>query len=308
VSRQPLFILFALLLCSISEWSVAAAPALADAKQPPTVTYLVSGVLRKIHADGITAQIAHEEIPDYMPAMTMDFTAREPGVLAGLKAGDAISFRLSVGHTESWIDRVQRVPSAVSPEGAAGSDPAALPAEAKQLRAGDRLPRIPLVDQNSRRFSLDTLRGKAWAFTFIFTRCPLPEYCPRLSRHFAAAQRALSEEEGISVRCHFLSITIDPEFDTPARLAAYAKLYGADPARWTFATGDPADLAKLSGAFGVEVARTGAQLDHNLRTVVVDADGRVQRIFIGNEWEPEDLVRELRHAVRASAADSRSED
>jgi protein SCO1/2 len=153
-----------------------------------------------------------------------------------------------------------------------------------------------LKDSHGTPLRLRDFQGRALAFTFIFTRCPLPDFCPRMNAHFAAVQRALAAAAP-DAKWSLLCISLDPAYDTPARLAEYATRYGPDAARWTFATGALADIEKIATACGLQVARGGALPEHNLRTVVVDAAGRVQRTFTGNEWTPEELTAEMQRAM-----------
>ena len=257
---------------------------------PEVTTYEARGVLREVLADGRRAVIAHEAIPGYMAAMTMEFTAAEAQELAGLVPGDALAFRLSVTETESWIDEVRK------------TGHVELPSQKKEepLPApGETVPNVTLVDQSGRTMRLGEFQGRALAVTFIYTRCPLPDYCPLLSTRFAEVQRALASA-GRTDGWHLLSITIDPEHDTPERLGEYARRHAADPGHWTFATGEPAEIARLSGFFGLAVFRAGAEWNHNLRTAVIGPDGSVRKVFTGNRWTAEELAAELRGALPAS--------
>ncbi len=259
-------------------------PASALAPGEHTSTYEVRGVIHKLKPGSGTAVIAHDAIAGYMDAMTMEFTAADPRDLAALAPGDVVSFRLSVSDARSWIDQVRKTGTAPI---SADADPAASPAP------GTPLPDCALVDSRGAALRLSDFKGRAFAFTFIFTRCPLPDFCPRMNANFAAAQRAL----GSDANWHLLSISLDPDYDTPPRLAEYAARYQPDPARWTFATGSREEIEKLGAVFGLKVARTGALPDHNLRTIVVDPAGRIQRVFTGNEWTPEELAAELKRAM-----------
>ncbi len=165
------------------------------------------------------------------------------------------------------------------------------------LRTGDVVPDAEFINQRGEDFRLSAFKGRALALNFIFTRCPLPDYCPRLTNHFMEAQRELMKapQQG---DWHLLSLSFDPEHDTPAQLKVYAQAHGADSSRWTFATGNAASVREFGAAFGLEVSTEGGLLNHNLRTVVIDAAGRVQCIFKGSEWTAQDLVWEMQKAMR----------
>ena len=284
MSSPPIF--FALLALLLFGCDRRAPRAVTDA--PRVSAYEVSGVVRKIDAPRGKAVIAHDAIAGYMEAMTMEFDVTEVESLTALQPGDVIAFRLSVNDTRSWIDQVRKTGRVEN---------TALPTtETGALPPGTPLPDCALVDQRGAAFRLSDFKGRALAFTFIFTRCPLPDFCPLMNRNLAETQRELSTD-GANANWHLLSISFDPEYDTPARLTEYALAYETESGRWTFATGASDDIGKLGGAFGLMVARDGGQIDHTLRTVVIDAAGRVQKVFAGNEWKAAELIDEMRRAM-----------
>ncbi len=263
-------------------------PRVAPQSAPETVRYEGRGVLQKIDAAGRRAVIAHEAIPGYMEAMTMEFDVAAGAPLEALAPGDVIQFQLAVNDTHGWIESLTRTGhTALAP-----TADTALPA------VGTPLPDSALTDERGQPFRLSEYRGRVFAFTFFYTRCPFPDFCPLLAERFGAAQRLRLADGGWSL----LSISLDPATDTPAVLAAYARKVGAADGRWRFATGDAAQLEKLSAPFGLTVVRAGAVLNHNLRTVVVGADGRVRRIFSGNQWSAAELAAELQRASASPRA------
>ena len=253
-------------------------------------TYEVRGVVRRVDREHHRAIIAHEAISGFMDAMAMEFAVPGDDDLARLQAGEKIAFRLSVTDRRSWIDRVQ--PRGV---GELAVPPAPV---AEGLAVGALVPDGALVDAHGGPLRLSDFKGRALALTFIFTRCPLPDFCPRLNEQFSAVQRELLTA---GAGWHLLSISIDPAYDTPERLAAYAPRFHPEPTRWTFATGEADEIERLAGAFGLRTMRAGAELNHTLRTVVVDPAGRVQKIFNGNEWKVAELVAEMQRAMAAAA-------
>jgi protein SCO1/2 len=260
----------------------------AEAGSPPPVTYQGRGVLQELKSDGHKAVIAHETIPGFMDAMTMEFKVEDAGLTKGLVRGDEVEFRLTVTEYQGGIDQLRKTGHRELP-----------PLEVIEPKLGEvgaAVPETALLDQAGHPLHLTDFRGQVLIFTFIYTRCPFPDFCPRMTDQFATTQRLL-KEAGAGEGWHFASISIDPEFDTPERLAAYAQRHSADPARWTFATGDPQELQKLAETFGIVVVKDGAQWNHNLRTVVVGRDGRVRTILPGNEWKPAELVAEVQHAL-----------
>lgn len=256
-------------------------------------SYIVKGVFKESHSAGRTAVIAHETIPGYMDAMTMPFNVKRPDELNGLHSGDKITFRLSVTATDDWIDEIRKTGQTASPEATA---PPRQVNQTQELGPGAVLPDCILTNQSGRCFHLSHFRGSALAFTFFFSRCPLPTYCPRMNSNLAAVQKLLSKD-GSKTNWQLLSISFDPEFDTPAHLANYANLYETDPRHWNFATSGTNEIRRLGGEFGLILWRENGTITHNLRTVVVDAGGRVQKIFTDNEWQPAELAGEINKAM-----------
>ena len=267
-------------------------------------TFQVKGVITKLFSDNKSVEIRHEEVTNYMPAMTMPFEVKNPRELSGLKANDSVTFRLSVTDTDSWIDHIKKVEGKSLTELPATNGFRFVP-DVEPLQVGDALPEYHFTNQLGQAVSTSQFKGQALAVTFIFTRCPLPNFCPRMSSNFEQVQSNLlssgtASSPEPSTNWHLLTISFDPEFDTPAVLKSYAELHHADPAHWSFLTGAPADIRAISDQFGQSFWKdeTGA-INHNLRTVVVDASGKIQKIFTGNSWTPDELAAALREAARS---------
>lgn len=277
--------------CSASGTGPEAAAAGATAPNASTQVFQVDGVVREIKAQGRTAIIRHEEIPGYMAAMTMPFTVKDPKEGAALKPGDRVTFRMTVTETDGWIDQIR-----VRESGAGENPEPEVPSvrivrNVDELAEGDRMPDYPFVTESRRPVRLSDFRGRVLGFTFIYTRCPYPTFCPRQSRQFAEAMAALQKAlPGRSPRWHLLSISFDPAYDTPAVLHRYARQHGHDPAWWNFCTGETIDIDAITEQFGMFFARDGTEFSHNVRTVVVDAEGRIRKIFVGNEWTTAEFV------------------
>ena len=256
--------------------------------------FQVRGVVQGLPLDHGTIAIEHEDIPGFMPSMTMPFSARDEKEIAGLKLGDAISFRLNVTRQDSWIDQVHEIdrlsvhlptPAPVSPSPAS--------ARSKRLREGDAMPDFTLTDQSGKQVTLETYRGHPFVLTFIFTRCPLPNFCPRMSHNFAELQKAIQESSGPLAAARLLSISFDPEHDTPQVLREYGESEGADFNIWTFATGNRAEIERLTNAFSVLVQPEQGTISHSLATALVDPRGKIEKIWRGNGWRSEEVTREL---------------
>jgi len=262
--------------------------------------FQVKGVIKVIKPNGKTAEIAHEEIPNYMEPMTMDFDVKDKRELTGLKAGDYIAFQLVVTTNDAWIENTRKLApqntnAAVSTNAAPHlrKSPVVEP-----LEVGDKVPDYKFTNHLGQAVSFAQFQGRALGITFVFTRCPLPTYCPRMSGNFAAATAKLAAMPNGPTNWSLLSVSFDPEWDTPARLAIYAQQYKPDTNHWQFATTDFWNLDGLTEQLGLQFWKQDGTISHNLRTAVIDTKGRLQKVFIGNEWSPDEFVAEMLKAAQ----------
>jgi len=237
-----------------------------------------------------------------MPAMTMAFNVRDTNELAGLAAADTVRFVLTTTGDTHWIHGIVKVTgpaNAVSPAGAKSAPPNRVP----ELKPGDALPDSDLVSEDGRPLRFSDFRGKALAFTFFFTRCPLPDYCPRMSNNFAKARELMLAKTGAATNWQFLSVSFDPDFDRPEILSAYANAYRAGNAdRWRFAAAPTKTLVELAPQLDLMIRRDpDGGISHNLRTVVLDPQGRIARQLDGNDWTPQQLADALLEAASLRA-------
>ncbi|MEX0736851.1 MAG: SCO family protein [Bacteroidota bacterium] len=269
-----------------------------EGKQTELVTFKLRGEVVGLSPEKGRMMIAHEEIPDYMQAMTMPFKIKDSTLFTGIEVGDTVEGTLAVSRTESWIASL-----AVVGKG----ETAQLSAEdvlfRKLYKEGEPLPDYAFTNHEGKRIRFSDFRGKVLAFTFIYTRCPLPDFCIRMSDHFAKIQKALKSDRSLGGTWHLLTISFDPDFDTPAVLKKYGENYGADFGSWDFATDDIRSITTLADGLNLTMEEDeGGLIAHNLRTAVLDAKGNLAKIFVGNEWTPDDVVQEMRKQVRASVA------
>ena len=228
-----------------------------------------------------------------MPAMTMPFEVS--GVTPGLRQGDRIEATLVVAKSRSWIEDV-KITAAGS--GGEGGGPVA-----RQAVPGVVVPPFELRDQDDRPVTMREFAGRVLVVTFIYTRCPLPDFCPLMVRHLETVRRR-AHEEGIGSRLALLGVTLDPAFDTPAVLRAYGEsvLKNADRfEQWTLATGTPAQIEEVAQFFGVTARAEAGLVTHTLSTAVVGHDGRIMRLFASNSWRPDELYDVVRQGVERSA-------
>ena len=269
-------------------------PVTGDAQQ----VFDVKGVVLEVNAAEKSVRIKHEEIPNYMPAMTMPFDVKDTNELSGLEPGDSVAFRMIVTEKDGWIDQVRKLGGATSTNALPTTGPFRLVRDVEPLEIGDLLPEYHFTNQFSQAVSTSKFKGQALAINFLFTRCPFPTFCPLTANNFAETQQKLASRPNAPTNWHLLTITIDPEFDKPAILKAYGERYNYDPRRWTLVTGELIDITAIAEQFGQTFWRdeTGG-ISHNLRTVVIDASGRVHRNIVGNKWTSDELASELAAAA-----------
>jgi protein SCO1/2 len=236
--------------------------------------------------------------------MTMPFTLKGKAALEDIRPGDEVEGALrvdTVGGEVKDYDLVDLTPTgrsiepAPAPTGVGATEPA--PAV---LKPGDPVPDFAVTTQEGRPLRLSELRGKVVALTFIYTRCPLPEFCPAMDAKFADLARRLSGVPGRADGVRLLSVSFDPGHDTPAVLAAHARRRGAGPPLWTFAVATPEELARVAGPLGLTVAPGSREISHNLRTAVIGPDGRLARLEAGQGWAAPELMRTITDLIPPS--------
>lgn len=256
-------------------------------------TYVVQGLLRSINFADRSITVEHEDIPKFMPSMTMPFDVKTMAEVEPLKAGDAIEFTLIVTDETSWIEGVKKIDASeiqLPVKAKKANQDGAATANVERLKEGDPLPEFELIGSNGHKLNRQTFAGKPLLFTFIFTRCPIPQFCPLMTSHFGQIQETLGQPSPVQL----LSISFDTEFDTPEILAAYAEAHTKDHDQWRFATGTAAEMARLTQAFSVSVQPENGTITHGLATVLVDANGVIRNIWRGNAWKPSEVVAAVR--------------
>ena len=260
---------------------------------PEPRQYELQGQILAMRPEAREVTIRHGDIKGFMPGMTMPFMVEDRALLEGKQPGDLVTATLVVGETEAHLSSITKT----------GTAPIENPIDVTRtegaiLMPGDIVPDQLLVDQDGVPVPISSLRGHRVALTFMYVRCPLPDFCPRMDRNFAAVQKTIkSTPELADVR--LVSVSFDPEFDTPPELKKHAQALGADPAVWKFVTATPEEMDKLTGRFGVHVERDDQKsinITHNLRTAVISPDGRVVKVHSGTDWTPAQLVADLKAA------------
>ena len=238
-------------------------------------SFAARGVILEIKPEDMEVIIRHETITNYMEGMTMPFKVKDRDELAGLQRGDQITFQLDVTQDESWIEKIMKIGRVTVSPTATTSDPIKIPAPGSQVSLLD----YKFTNELGQAVSFHDFRGQALAITFFYTRCPLPEFCPRLSRNFQEASEKLEQMQNIPTNWHLISVTFDPQFDTPETLKNYGDSYHYDPRHWSFLTGPPDKIAALAHGAGVQFQWQDGTINHNFRTLIIDPQSHLQTIF-----------------------------
>lgn len=263
---------------------------------PTGQRYDIKGKVVAVDKTTRTATIAHEDIKGFMPAMTMEFRLKDDAMIQIISPGDQISGSLIVDGISSWLEDI-----VVTKEGVA--DPNATPAQGMGPKPGDEIPAFRLVNQDGKHIHLGQYRGRALALTFIYTRCAMPEYCTLMSNHFHELDQELQKDPDLYAKTHLLSITIDPQYDTPAVLRSYGSAHTERYAEekfdhWEFATGTADEIRGLATFFGMRYyheSDTGTdEIVHSLVTAVIGPDGKVFKLYRENHWKPAEVLADLK--------------
>ncbi len=242
--------------------------------------------------------VAHEAIPGFMDAMTMPYKLKDPGILSELHPGDEITADLLVpenGDGDALLDHIVVI---------AQAKPDYRPTVLYHVpEPGDEVPDFALRNQDGRAIHLHQFRGKTLLLTFIYTRCPLPNFCPLVTHNFAAINRQLAADPSLYAKTHLLCVSFDPDHDTPARLRAYGAAYiGSDArsafAHWDFAVPAKPELKKMALYFDVGVSYgAGDTITHTLSTTLIGPRGKVAQFYPGNEWTPDEVLSDVKRVA-----------
>ena len=296
VLRTSLSLLVSLALASCNREETGAESTVAP--EASILEFHTKGLVKGVDEGGVLT-VEHEEMPGYMAAMTMPFEVKDKNDIEGINVGDEITFKYTVTSEDSWIDNIKLLrSSSYDSKGVKKNKPAPPGAGNNYFTIGDTIEDFNFLSHKNETTKLSDFRGKVLVITFIYTRCPVPNFCPRLSLRFKSALDILSGDTLNQSAYHFLSITFDPEHDTPEMLTQYATSYKSnDHKNWTFLTPGAAESDEFARKVGVVVTRdekNNLSWDHNLRTLIIDRSGKIKTILVGNLWSAEDLVNEVK--------------
>jgi len=263
--------------------------------------YKLRGKVVSTNAATGEVTVDHEAIPGFMDAMTMPYKLKDPAILSELHPGDTITADVLVSENpdaDVLLDHIVVI---------AQGKPDYKPAVFYHVPApGDTVPDFKLRNQDGRAIHLNQFRGKTLLVTFIYTRCPLPNFCPLITHNFAVVDRGLAANPSLYAKTHLLCVSFDPEHDTPARLRAYGASYiGSDArnafAHWDFAVPSQPELMEMAKFFDIGITH-GANdtITHTLSTALIDAQGKVARFYPGNEWTPDQVLADIRKTASSS--------
>jgi protein SCO1/2 len=295
VSRKPLALiafLFLLVGCQTSTPS---------SSKYPEKTFPVRGKI--ISTDATHVTLEHEAVPGFMEAMTMPYKLKDPSIIKELHPGDRITAKIVVqqdaaGFRDPQLDNIVVIAQArpdYKPE-----------IQYHVPQTGDAVPDFKLLNQSDRTIHLSQFKGKVVLITFIYTRCPLADFCPRMSRNFADIDKALASDPALYDQTHLLSISFDPAYDTPKVLRTYGGTYTGRFTKetfthWDFAAPTEKDLSALTQFFNVGVTGTDPKsLTHSLSTVMIGKDGKIAAWYPTNDWDPKEVVTEIKSSAAKS--------
>jgi protein SCO1 len=266
-----------------------------DVRSGAVKQYAVKGIVVGTDPAHSEVTVDTEAIPGFMDAMTMPYKVKDVNVLQDLHSGDHMNGVLLVGNDSTFLDQI-----VITAQAQPDYKP---PVQFHVPAPGDAVPDFRLTNQSGRQISVQQFRGKALLVTFIYTRCPLSDYCPRMSRNFAAIDKSLQSDPAIYRKTHLLSISFDPAYDSPAVLRSYGEAYTGNYTKekfehWDFAAPSKTDLPKLLEFFDVG-ATPGENhtITHSLSTAVIAPDGKVAQWYPTNDWKPEDVLNALKRVA-----------
>lgn len=271
-----------------------------SASAPNYKVYKLRGKVVSTDAARGEVTLDHEAIPGFMDAMTMPYKLKDASILSELHPGDIITADVLVSpdpNADYLLDHIVVV---------AQGKPDYKPTVSYHVPApGDQVPDFKLRNQDGRAIHLGEYRGKALLVTFIYTRCPSPNFCPRVTRNFAAVEKQLAADPALYAKTHLLCVSFDPEHDTPERLRAYGAAYIGSEAKnafahWEFAVPQQPELDEMAKFFDVGITHNAdATITHTLSTTLIGADGKVVRFYPGNEWTADELVADAHQLMKS---------
>jgi len=270
------------------------AAACGNSSKQPEQRFHLEGTVVSIDRQQQELVVDHKDIPGFMGAMTMPYPVKPPFVLNQVSAGDQITADVIVSGNQYWLENVT-VAKKVNPNAA---PPAPPPPQVREPQPGDTVPDFALVNQDGKKIHLQELQGKSVLLTFIYTRCPLPDFCPAMSTKFSVIEEALAHNKEAFGKTHLLSISFDPKHDTPGVLRAYGAGYlqGAgemDFSHWEFTVVPEDDVKEIAAFFGLAYMPDEDKFVHSLSTAIIAPNGKIYRFYAGKDWQTSAVLKDL---------------
>ena len=270
--------------------------------------------VRRYHLQGTVVQVDkaqkhlvvnHEEIPGFMGAMTMPYPVVDAQTLERVSPGDQITADVVVTPSEIHLENVVVVKKSDGKTSPAGT-------QLQPFDQGAIAPDFALVNQDGKHIRLAHYRGKSVLLTFIYTRCPLPDYCPLMTHNFAELEKNIEKSPGLYAKTHLLSISFDSQYDTPKVLRNYARAFVTDRGQqtfehWEFATIPAAEKNDVTKFFDVFVMQEQGQITHSMRTAIISPDSRIYKAYNGNDWKPADVLADLTSCAASESSENISQ-
>jgi protein SCO1/2 len=290
---------FAAQICLPAVLAFAAVLAAAcGSSEPPAQHYHLEGKVENIDRQHQQILVDHKEIPGFMDAMAMAYSVKSPLILDQVGVGDQITADLVVSGTQTWLENIKVVKKA---------DPNAPPApstppQVHEPNPGDVVPDFVLLNQDGKEIHLANFKGESVLLTFIYTRCPLADYCPAMSTRFSVIEEALQKNKAALGKTHLLSISFDPQHDSPKVLRAYGTgfLQGAgkkDFSHWEFVVTPENNLKDVAAFFGLAVMPDGKQFTHSMSTAIISPSGKIYKWYGGIDWQTSDVMKDLLSSI-----------
>ncbi len=274
---------------------LALVPVACTKKGPTEKRFALTGKVISLDAQNQSAVVDANTIPGFMDAMAMDYKIKNPAEFKPLQIGDLISADVVIAGQDYWLENVRVTGHSNPPP----KDSAAF----HMPTPGEEVPNFKFINQDGHRIDLKQYRGKILLLTFIYTRCPFPDYCPRMSHNFADIYRKLDKDKALQSKVRLLSVSFDTEHDTPPVLRKYAfsvseTKHSALFKEWQFAVPKQADLPEIGHYFAMTYKPESGTITHSLSTTVIGPDGKVLNWYHGNDWTPDDLMKDIRQAAQ----------
>jgi protein SCO1 len=272
------------------------------APNPAVTDYALKGIVKRVEKELEHVTIQHEAIPGFMDAMRMRFAYKDKSALGLLQVGDQVEGTLRVERSNGVVNNYELLGLTVTKAAAPGMTPniskkqAILREQPRRLEIGDSVPDFTMTSQDGKVVKLSDLRGNVIALTFIYTRCPLPDFCPLIDKKFSELAQRLGGFPERASKIRLISLSFDPEHDTPDLLRKHAQVRGATPPLWSYAVASHAELAKIGAPLGLYYQPGDSEIAHNLCTAIIDSKGSLARLDIGterNKWAIADLLKTI---------------